>query len=509
MPKPTHYEILGVTNSAPDHVIKSAFRAHAKHSHPDASSDSDTDFAAINKAYSILSSPTRRADYDRELGSNTKDSGGQTSGPDINTDSYEDTWGSEASWTPEYEYQPADFAAEDPRKLAGFDAWKSLPLAYEQIEWLPEARRAQMNYVPLDQLSPPMQQTSDAGGRERTGKHGVKCLVWSIIWFVVAIVYSNIAAGVNAGLFGMGAFVGAAIFGLPYVFGGRTIFVKWLTLGYYVFAVVALLIGMVLASSPGSISGNSDSSPVPSIIALASVTVALGVSFWFATREGNQAFANRDRQTSRPPQPVSYSSSYDGPLISPERAERIKQWGTPGRGLNDPRATPFTERNAELGFGGEILTSQLMDPMAEIPGVRIVHGINLPGHGDADIDHAILCGDLLVAVDSKHWPGGNYYWLSEQVMCSTQKGNERRGNPMSWGLPTLQQNFPNKRLFPVVVIHSHDGGVVATNNRNRGINPVLMTPVQFVEEVGRMCVNQHATTVDPVALSKLVSMMIK
>lgn len=138
-----------------------------------------------------------------------------------------------------------------------------------------------------------------------------------------------------------------------------------------------------------------------------------------------------------------------------------------------------------------------------------MHGINLPGHGEADIDHVILCGDLLVAVDSKHWPGGNYYWLSEQIMCTTPRGNERRGNPMSWGLPTLQQNFPNKRLMPVVVIHPHDGGTVATNNRNRGNNPALMTPEQLVQEVGRVCVDQQATTVDPTALTRLVGMMAK
>jgi len=99
------------------------------------------------------------------------------------------------------------------------------------------------------------------------------------------------------------------------------------------------------------------------------------------------------------------------------------------------------------------------------------------------------------------------YWLSEQIMCTTPSGHEHRGNPMSWGLPIRQQGFPDKRVFPVVVVHSHDGGEIATNNRNRGTNPILMTPLQFVDQVGRLCVDQQAKTVDGVALSKLVSMM--
>ena len=506
MSEPTHYEVLGVAANAPDHVIKSAYRAHAKHSHPDTGSgtSADVDFAAISNAYTVLSDPDQRAEYDRKLATNAG-SGGQPAESSVDPDSYEDTWGNDDQWSPEYEYEEADFATEDPRKLAGYDAWQAMPITPEQIEWLPDAQRSQMNYVPLDRPAP--QQQPQAVSGQSGGRYGTKCVVWSIVWLAAAVAYAIIAGRANAGLFGFGAFIGAGIFGLPYVFGGRRSALKWLTLGYYLFAVIALLLGAVVASASPVVGGN-DSSPTSRIVALVVATVVVSVAFGFAARAGNRAFSSRGQRASAGPAAPT-NPQYAGPLIPPDQAERIKQWGTPGRGLNDVRSTPFTERNAELGFGGEILTSQLMDPMTAIPGVRIVHSINLPGHGEADIDHVILCGDQLIAVDSKHWPGGNYYWLSEQIMCTTPKGTERRGNPMSWGLPTLQQNFPDKRLLPVVVIHSYDGATVATNNRDRGSKPVLMSPRQFVEEVGRICVDEHATTVDPVALTKLVSMMAK
>lgn len=502
MSEPTHYEVLGVAATAPDHVIRSAYRAHAKHGHPDTGTGADVDFAAINEAYTVLSDPEQRAKYDRKLAA-TAGSDKQSTDVSVDPDSYEDTWGNEARWSPEYEYQEADFATEDPRKLAGFDAWQALPITPDQIEWMPDAHRSQMKYVPLDR----QENHPHPGGNATSGRHGMKCLVWSIAWFSAAIAYAIFASRANAGIFGLGAFVGAAAFGLPYAFSGRRSGLKWLTLGYYVFAVIALLIGIVLASAAPTI-GIDDTSAMPRIVALIVATVLVSVAFGFAAREGNRAFSDRRGRVTDGSSVID-STEDPGPLIPLDQAERVQRWGTPGRGLNDPKSTPFTERNAELGFGGEILTSQLMDPMMAIPGVRIVHGINLPGHGEADIDHIILCGDLLVAVDSKHWPGGNYYWLSEQIMCTTQKGSERRGNPMSWGLPTLQHIFPNKRLFPVVVIHSYDGAAVATNNRDRGNNPVLMSPRQFVEEVGRICVDQHATTVDREALTKLVRMMAK
>lgn len=60
------YDILGVSAAAPDAVIAAAYRALAKTAHPDAGGDTEA-FQRIEQAYSTLSDPLKRAEYDRSL----------------------------------------------------------------------------------------------------------------------------------------------------------------------------------------------------------------------------------------------------------------------------------------------------------------------------------------------------------------------------------------------------------------------------------------------------------
>lgn len=54
------YEVLGVSRTAPDSVIKAAFRARIRETHPDAGGD-PADAQRVNDAYTTLSNPTLRA----------------------------------------------------------------------------------------------------------------------------------------------------------------------------------------------------------------------------------------------------------------------------------------------------------------------------------------------------------------------------------------------------------------------------------------------------------------
>ncbi|GLT42904.1 hypothetical protein SLA2020_168810 [Shorea laevis] len=65
------YEILGIPASASSHEIKAAYRRLARICHPDVVSMSQKQFSAnefikIQAAYSTLSDPEKRADYDRD-----------------------------------------------------------------------------------------------------------------------------------------------------------------------------------------------------------------------------------------------------------------------------------------------------------------------------------------------------------------------------------------------------------------------------------------------------------
>lgn len=66
------YEVLGIRMSASGNEIKAAYRRLARVCHPDAvainqKQDSACEFMKIHAAYSTLSDPHKRANYDRDL----------------------------------------------------------------------------------------------------------------------------------------------------------------------------------------------------------------------------------------------------------------------------------------------------------------------------------------------------------------------------------------------------------------------------------------------------------
>ena len=73
-----YYETLGVSKTASDEEIKSAFRKLARKHHPDVAKDKATaeeKFKQINEAYEVLSDPQKRQKYD-QLGADWNQPGG-------------------------------------------------------------------------------------------------------------------------------------------------------------------------------------------------------------------------------------------------------------------------------------------------------------------------------------------------------------------------------------------------------------------------------------------------
>lgn len=67
MNKKDYYEVLGVKKDASDEEIKRAFRKLAKQYHPDVNKEpgADEKFKEIGEAYSVLSDPNKRSQYDQ------------------------------------------------------------------------------------------------------------------------------------------------------------------------------------------------------------------------------------------------------------------------------------------------------------------------------------------------------------------------------------------------------------------------------------------------------------
>ena len=73
-----YYETLGVSKTANEDEIRSAFRKLARKHHPDVAKDKKTaeeKFKQINEAYEVLSDPEKRRKYD-QLGENWNQPGG-------------------------------------------------------------------------------------------------------------------------------------------------------------------------------------------------------------------------------------------------------------------------------------------------------------------------------------------------------------------------------------------------------------------------------------------------
>ena len=67
MEKRDYYEVLGVSKTATDEEIKSAFRKLAKKYHPDVSTEENAaeKFKECQEAYAVLSDPQKRKQYDQ------------------------------------------------------------------------------------------------------------------------------------------------------------------------------------------------------------------------------------------------------------------------------------------------------------------------------------------------------------------------------------------------------------------------------------------------------------
>src|SRR5260370_2474051 len=73
-----YYETLGVSKTATEDEIRSAFRKLARKYHPDVAKDkkaAEEKFKQINEAYEVLSDPEKRQKYD-QLGANWNQPGG-------------------------------------------------------------------------------------------------------------------------------------------------------------------------------------------------------------------------------------------------------------------------------------------------------------------------------------------------------------------------------------------------------------------------------------------------
>ncbi|GDY29233.1 J domain-containing protein [Gandjariella thermophila] len=171
------------------------------------------------------------------------------------------------------------------------------------------------------------------------------------------------------------------------------------------------------------------------------------------------------------------------------------------RHLADARSARafVAEFGGRLVFGrpgtevAERLTARLLGGyLTALPGVRIFHGLALPGSVFADVDHAVLCGRRLVLVESKRWLPGHY-------AADGAGGLWRNGHPFRGGairLPKAVDAYrallPGVEVRGVALVHPSRPGEITTDESAEAPVPPMHAE-RFVREVGAWLAAEPAT----------------
>lgn len=131
----------------------------------------------------------------------------------------------------------------------------------------------------------------------------------------------------------------------------------------------------------------------------------------------------------------------------------------------------------------ERLTAELAERyLTRIPGVRIFHGLAAEvGSVFADIDHAILCGNRLVLIESKRWLPGHYDVDSGGLR---RNGHRFRGGTVRLpdGVAAYRRILPGIEVRGVLLLYPSRAGSITVGDEETDFPP--MVPEGFVRDIG-------------------------
>ncbi|WP_022871706.1 OB-fold nucleic acid binding domain-containing protein [Nesterenkonia alba] len=404
---------------------------------------------------------------------------------------------------------------QDPLRLLGIDALERLKIPLQQLSWLPIA---ELQNKKLKDSGEPVRVNRSVfeDGLSIVTKLRLVLLTLVGFWLATYLVRMVLAWDLPAQTEGASAWAGA-LWSVPVApalalwMGRRTYQLRagrgalnWAGWTKY---VLYLLFAEVVLFQAGI--------PVLSsvlFIALTEVGRQYREKLWRWRKLNERSTANEPRRS------LSLAEEKKRAILPAEEIRREREWGTPGGNVADSEKT-FGADATTMGVKGERMTKQLMDVFLGlpgespgIPGVRVIHSLGVPGTDKADIDHAILCGDRLVLVDAKLYAPGDYFWLDGKVHRRRADGGaEVRGEPMVYALQRFADLFPHLQIRPVVVLHCGDEtGEIRTNNveaKKRGL-PELMTPEEFLEEIGSWLVPVGDEPIRAKTLTRLTRMAV-
>ena len=477
-----HYDVLGVSTTAPVAVIRAAHRALMRDHHPDAGGTNDAMAKSLNEALRVLADSGLRAAYDEALAfqaeagqrrraaesraradAEARNAAAASAEATAERQRQRDRDRAAARTRAEAAARARErwFEARDPAGLAGFDVFERNRIDPSAMDWYTRA------YPPLA--------IRDASAR-RAGP--LRFLAWFLLELNIVL----------AGLFVVG------------MVRGSDSPAWWRVMLLVLLVPVAALAGgwaRARARGRGLVRyllflGFAGGILVPALAdGRAGMLASIGwLGLYLLTVEVLRAGAARRRRS--------------GPtaLLGLEEIAGYNHWdlGDSGGGEAADAGAIHQEKIAE------VLTGQLLETLYVAPGARTLAHLSVPGKPQLHIGHAVLCGDRLALVESRFCRGGKYYWWENQLVCRLPgDAPVFLSHPFPGAVEEYRSRFPGLQVRGWSVFHPMDGAAVLTNNRATGANPKLATAAAFLAEAGEWLCGGQAHIVDRVALTRLVN----
>jgi hypothetical protein len=172
-------------------------------------------------------------------------------------------------------------------------------------------------------------------------------------------------------------------------------------------------------------------------------------------------------------------------VVGPTAVYQHNVFGTPGQRLQQAAATGALPRQqAAAGIAGEQASARLLETILAIPGCKLLHGLAWPGHPNADVDHALVCGRTVALIDSKLWKPG-IYAVSPRgaVACDGHPVGDKHVH-VGAAVRAWRRVLPaGTRVQAFVVAHAGGGGRIGFTSRE-GAGVRLCTAADAAEAIG-------------------------
>ena len=108
------------------------------------------------------------------------------------------------------------------------------------------------------------------------------------------------------------------------------------------------------------------------------------------------------------------------------------------------------------------------------PYVQIVHGLKYPGPVHADIDHALVCANRVLLVDSKYWQAMHWRWFGDAMIGGAGQNQQVRDSEFTHGVAVVRQMFHPIEVGAAVLLHPSSPGTITVDNSMAGTHPPLV-----------------------------------